>query len=98
MYLKGVIDLKFKSLRKNITMFNALTNILAQLLTIVSSLIIPKIILEYLGSNVNGLVSSISQFLSYIYLFEGGITAIVASNLYRHLYHKNYDKVNLIFL
>ena len=59
---------------KKITLINIIANIILQLTNIVSWFIIPKIILSNFGSDVNGLVSSITQFLSYITLVEGGIT------------------------
>ena len=57
-----------------------------QFVTIISGFIIPRIILTNFGSEVNGLVSSLNQFLNYVYLFEGGLGGAVLANLYKPLY------------
>ena len=59
-------------MRKNNTMLNTISNIFLEIVVIINSFIIPKIILSYFGSEVNGLVASISQLLNYISLVEGG--------------------------
>lgn len=51
-------------------------------------------ILKTFGSDVNGLVSSLNQFLSYISLIEGGLTGVVLASLYKPLEEKNYNKVS----
>lgn len=85
-----------KKFEKKITLLNIISSVLLQLVTILSGFIIPKIILSYFGSNVNGLVSSINQFLNYISLVEGGISGVVIANLYKPLVTKNYDKISSI--
>ena len=63
-----------KNLDKMLEIAKVLT---LQVVTVISGFIIPKIILTNFGSSVNGLVSSLNQFLSYITLIEGGITGVV---------------------
>ena len=41
---------------------------LCQLMTLISGLIVPRLILSTFGSEANGLVSSLTQFLNYISL------------------------------
>ena len=72
-----------KRLKGKITLINILANLVLQLANILTWFIIPKIILSYFGSSVNGLVSSITQFLSYIGLIEGGLTGVVTASLYK---------------
>lgn len=60
-----------------------------QIFTIVYGLILPRLFLEYYGSAVNGLVSSIAQFLGFIALAECGVGAVVQSALYRPLLQKD---------
>lgn len=81
---------------KKITLINIIANIILQLTNIVSWFIIPKIILSNFGSDVNGLVSSITQFLSYITLVEGGITGVVSASLYKPLIENNVKKISSI--
>ena len=84
---------KFK---KNVLMLNIFSNILLQFVTIISGFIIPRIILSSFGSEVNGLVSSLNQFLSYINLFEGGLGAVVLANLYKPLTSKDDEKISSV--
>ncbi|MGN0457144.1 MAG: lipopolysaccharide biosynthesis protein [Acutalibacteraceae bacterium] len=49
----------------------------------------PRLILQYYGSDVNGLVSSITQFLQIIAFLELGVGAVVQSSLYKPLANKN---------
>lgn len=83
-------------IKNKITMLNIISSIIMQFTTIVSGLIVPRLILETFGSNVNGLISSISQFLNYITLVEGGITGVIAANLYKPLVEGNTEKLSSI--
>lgn len=82
--------------KKKVTLINIISNIVLQIANIFSWFIIPKIILSYFGSDVNGLVSSITQFLSYITLIEGGITGVVMANLYKPLVNNDTEKISAI--
>ena len=52
----------------------------------------------YYGSEVNGLVSSITQFLGFISLAECGVGAVVQSTLYKPLAENNMLEVSKIIL
>ena len=81
---------------KRITLLNTISTLLLQLCNILSGFIIPKLILTAFGSEVNGLVSSLTQFLSYITLVEGGITGVVTASLYRPLTRYDDEKISSI--
>lgn len=83
-------------MKNKITLLNVISALVLQVITIISGFIIPKIILYYFGSNVNGLISSLNQFLGYIVIIEGGITGVVMANLYKPLYDKDMEKVSSI--
>ena len=85
-------------MKSRITLVNMLSAFLLQICLIISGLIIPKIILSEFGSDVNGLVCSISEFLNYITLIEGGVTGVVYANLYKPIISKDYDKLSSIFV
>lgn len=70
---------------KRIIVFNIFCSLLQQVVVTVSSFILPRFILTAFGSEINGLVSSLTQFLSYVSLLEGGITGVVSANLYKPL-------------
>lgn len=81
---------------KNVTMLNALTNIILQITTIISGFIIPRMILKSFGSEVNGLVSSLNQILNYISILEGGVSSVIMANLYKPLLQNNKEKISSI--
>lgn len=71
--------------RKNKLMLNSVTSLINQIITIICGFILPRFFLMYYGSTVNGLVSSITQFLGFISLAECGVGAVVQSTLYKPL-------------
>ena len=70
-------------MRSKRAIYNIFTNLLLQFIVIVYGFVVPKIIISSYGSNVNGLVSSITQFLAYITLLESGFGPVVKSALYK---------------
>ena len=69
---------------KNATL-NVIFALLLQVVTFLRGLILPRIIIPTYGSDINGLVSSISQFLTYISLLEAGVGSIFRTSLYKPL-------------
>jgi len=69
-----------------------------QIFTIVYGFILPRLFLEYFGSAVNGLVSSITQFLGFIALAECGVGAVVQSALYKPLAQKDTGELSRIIV
>ncbi|MBR6123433.1 sugar isomerase, partial [Candidatus Saccharibacteria bacterium] len=69
-----------------------------QIVTIVCGFILPRFLLQYYGSAVNGLISSITQFLGFITLAECGIGAVVQSALYKPLSCNDYLGVSRIIV
>lgn len=75
---------------------NVLSSILLQMATALSGILLPRYFIELYGSPVNGLVSSITQFISYISLVEAGIGAAGAVALYKPLADKDQNAINRI--
>ena len=77
-------------------LFNIITNIGVQVVVGVSGFVVQRFVLNIWGSEINGLVSSISQFLTYVSLVEMGIgnAAIVA--LYKPIVYKDISLINKI--
>lgn len=78
--------------------YNTTTSLLLQLISIVSGFIVPRLILGTYGSNVNGLVNSVTQFLGVITLLDLGVGAVVQSSLYKPLAAKDGTTVSKIFV
>ena len=85
-----------KTLKSRVTLLNTLSTLFLQIVLILNGFIIPKLILDAFGSDVNGLVSSIAQFLSYISLVEGGITGVIIAKLYKPLARGDNESVSAI--
>ena len=82
--------------RKQKLVSNTIISLIYQFTNIICGLILPRYILMAFGSEINGLVNSITQFLGFVSLAEGGIGAVVQAVLYKPLANKNWDEVNQI--
>lgn len=67
-----------------------------QLTATVCGLILPRVLIQGYGSEINGLVSSVQQFLGFIVLTEGGVGASVQASLYMPLIKGDYNTINQI--
>lgn len=83
--------------RKTKLFLNMGSSILYQILAVVSGMILPRFFMMYFGSEANGLVNSISQFLSYIALMDMGVGAVFQSALYKPLAQKDHCQINNVF-
>lgn len=69
---------------------------LYQIAALISGFVVPKILLVYYGSAVNGLVSSIMQFVSYLVLVEAGLSFATLYALYKPIAEDNHDGINAV--
>lgn len=76
---------------------NASVSIMYQIVLIISGFVLPRYILNYYGSNTNGLLSSVTQFLSIVSFCELGFGAVVQSALFKPLHDKNEIEISKIF-
>lgn len=77
-------------------LINTITSILLQVTAVICGFILPRLILQYYGSEINGLVQSITQFLGLIAFMELGIGAVIQSSLYKPLADKDEEKTSAI--
>ena len=75
---------------------NIFCTIVAQVFSILNGLIVPRILLSTFGSEANGLVSSLVQFMNYIALVEGGLGSVVLAALYSPLAKKDNEQLNTV--
>lgn len=84
-------------MRSKKAIYNVITNLLLEVILIIYGFIVPKIIIGYFGSDVNGLISSITQFLGYIVLLESGFGPVVKAALYKPIAKKdNQEIINIL--
>ena len=81
-------------MRSKKAVINIITTLGLQVIAIVYGFIVPKIIITSFGSSVNGLVSSITQFLAYISLLESGIGPVIKASLYKPIANKNKKEIS----
>ena len=83
-------------MRSKKAILNIITSLLLQVVVLICGFIVPKLIITKFGSNVNGLISSITQFLAYITLLEAGFGPVVKAALYKPIASKNKKQIENI--
>lgn len=84
-------------MRSKIALKNALATALTEIVVLVCGILVPKITIEYYGSNINGLIASIGSVLSIIALGEAGIGGVVRAAYYEPLAKNNTKGINDIW-
>lgn len=79
------------------TILNIVFSFLLQAVTILCGLIIPRLIISTYGSETNGMVSTITQFLSYITLLETGVGGVAKASFYKPLADNDLECLNRRF-
>lgn len=77
---------------------NTIASLLFQITSVTCGFILPRLILESYGTNINGLVNSITQFLTVIAFLELGVGAVVQSSLYKPLADKDNAAISKIIV
>ena len=83
-------------MRDNRGIKNIIFGLLNQAVTIGFGLILPRMFIMSYGSEVNGLLSSVSQIYVYIALLEAGIGTASLHALYKTLSFKDYNETNRV--
>lgn len=77
---------------------NTVSALALQVVSVICGFILPRLILETFGSDVNGLVNSITQFLGVITLLDLGVGAVVQSALYKPLADNDTNMISKIYV
>ncbi len=83
-------------MRTKAFLYSTFSTVIMQTVQIVALFIIPKTIIVFYGSEVNGVVSSITQFLNYFMVVEAGLSGAAIFALYEPLANKEKEKINII--
>lgn len=75
---------------------NSSTTAIYQIVAMVLGFITPSLMIKTYGSEINGLVSSINQFISYISLVEAGLSGAAVYSLYKPLANNDHKGINSI--
>ncbi len=76
--------------------YSTLTTALYQLALFLAGFITPKVMLTFYSSEINGLVSSITQFITYFNLVEAGLSSATVFALYKPLAKKDYSEISSV--
>lgn len=83
-------------MRSKKAVINIISSLILQVVVLICGFIVPKLIITNFGSNVNGLVASITQFLAYITLLESGFGPVVKAALYKPIANKDKKQIENI--
>lgn len=75
---------------------NALSSLLLQGVNLIVGFIVPHALIGAYGSSVNGLITSLTQFVSYIQLVEAGISSAAVFQLYAPLVRDDAEEASRV--
>ena len=84
--------------REKLLVYNSITSLVGQIASVICGFVLTRLILGRYGSETNGLVASITQFLGFISFLELGIGAVVKSALYKPLAEGDYQEASRIII
>lgn len=84
------------SVNKKRSVYNILFSAFGQIVTIVFGVILPKLFIVSFGSEVNGLLSSVTQVFVYVNLLEAGVGTATLQALYGPIARKEKQNINQI--
>ena len=84
--------------RKRFLVYNSISSLVSQIVTIASGFLLTKLFISHYGSEINGMLASITQFLGFISLMEFGIGAVVKSTLYKPLAENDDGEISRIII
>ncbi|MBQ2886785.1 MAG: polysaccharide biosynthesis C-terminal domain-containing protein [Alphaproteobacteria bacterium] len=85
-------------MRKKKLLYNTIASLGQEIVTLLCGFILPRFFLMYYGSTVNGLISSITNFLGFVTFLDLGVGAVVQSALYKPLADEDKSGINKIMI
>ncbi len=78
--------------------YNTIMGFLNRIVTIISGFILPRVMLKQYGTEINGLVSSITHFIAFISFADFGMTSVVQAALYKPLHDNDNESISKILI
>ena len=75
-------------------LYNSLSSILVQIVSIICGFILPRMVITTFGSAYNGITSSVGQFISVVALLRAGVGGATRASLYKSLANKDTDSIS----
>lgn len=85
-------------MRRKKLIYNTISSVINQLVTLICGFIIPRMVMLYYGSETNGLLSSITNFLAFFSLMEMGVGAVVRASLYKPLADGDDNEISKVLI
>lgn len=82
--------------RKQNFILNTISSLFNQIVVILCGFILPRLILSLYGSNVNGLIQSITQFISLAGIFDAGMGVVIEACLFKPLAEFDTDEISRV--
>lgn len=73
---------------------NSLSTAILHFVSLIAGFILPRVLIVAYGSEINGLVTSITQFINYFVLVEAGLASAAVYALYKPLSDNDTDAIN----
>jgi len=88
--------IRWKMSRTKMALYNSASTATMQIVTMIVGFAIPRIMLETYGSEINGLISSICQFIAYFNLVEAGLAGATIYALYKPLAENDHKEISAV--
>lgn len=73
---------------------NFIVALFSQLVSVLFAFVVPKMMISYYGPQIHGLVSTITNLISYLMLVEAGLASASIQGLYKPLKKQDYQEIN----
>ena len=80
--------------RKKKVLINSSVLLTSEFVSIVCGLVLPRLILSRFGSEYNGIINSMSQFLGFMTLLRSGVGGVTRAALYKPLAENNIKSIS----
>lgn len=75
---------------------NTFWNLIYQITAVIAGFLVPRAIIGVYGSEVNGLVTSLTQFIGYFALVEAGVSGAATFALYKPISRHDWTGINIV--
>ena len=76
--------------------YNMIAGLAYQIITLIIGFILPRLVLVYYGSDVNGELNAIRQMFAYLYLLEAGVGLATTQALYKPVAEDDHRSISAI--
>lgn len=90
-----MVERSYEKMRKKKALVNIAFSLVLEFVSILSGFVIPHILINQFGSDVNGLTNAISNFLGYITVLQLGAGSVIKTALYKPLAKQDSESLSV---